>query len=84
MRTESRAINAPRIVAGPSASAARTSARAVTDFEPGNTTRACTGPNATGAGHESEEERAFWTIGIRLVGWMGHPGDHVRKIRGSQ
>src|SRR5262249_46770546 len=37
------------ITVGPPASAARTSARLVTDFEPGGRSRACTGPAAGGA-----------------------------------
>ena len=42
-----------RISDGPSASAARTSSRLVSDFEPGSETDARSGPSATGAGHST-------------------------------
>jgi len=43
--------SARRTTDGPSASAASTSARLVSDLEPGSSTRASTGARATGAGH---------------------------------
>ena len=50
MRAVSRLVGAPDTDAGPPESAASSSARLVTDFEPGTLTRPRTGPPATGAG----------------------------------
>src|SRR5262245_14481200 len=51
MRSASRLRSARRTVPGPSASAARSSARLVADLEPGTRTTASTGPEAGGADH---------------------------------
>ena len=53
----SRERRARRTTEGPSANAASTSARLVSDFEPGSSTRASTGPRAVGAGHRSSDCR---------------------------
>ena len=49
MSAVSREAGAPLTDAGPSARAASSSARLVTDFEPGTATTPCTGPAASGA-----------------------------------
>src|SRR4051794_632909 len=49
----SRERSARRTTDGPSERAASTSARLVSDFDPGSSTRTSTGPRATGAGHRS-------------------------------
>ncbi len=63
---------------GPSASAASTRARAVTDFEPGSRTVAWTGPEAVGAGHGAGEGRIRTLYGaaggsrsVRLMAMCG-------------
>ena len=48
------------ITVGPAASAARTSARLVIDFEPGGRSRAHTGPAAAGAVQSGCMLRAYW------------------------
>ncbi|SLJ30146.1 Uncharacterised protein [Mycobacteroides abscessus subsp. abscessus] len=50
MRSVSRLRSAPVMVEGPSASAARISARLVIDLDPGRVTVACTGTSTWGAG----------------------------------
>lgn len=55
MRSESRLRSARRTVPGPSASAASSSARLVTDFDPGRGTVAWTGWVAVGAGHSGAD-----------------------------
>ena len=49
MSAVSREAGAPLTVAGPPERAASSSARLVTDFEPGTATTPCTGPGASGA-----------------------------------
>ena len=48
---------------GPSAIAARISARLLADFEPGTLTVPCTGPSAAGAAHSSFSVLTFATLG---------------------
>src|SRR5690606_21174710 len=61
IRSASRPRSARRTTPGPSASAASTSARLVTDFEPGSETVAVTGVSACGAGQwTSDMVKAYW------------------------
>ncbi len=64
----SRARSAPDTVDGPSESAARTSARLVSDFEPGTATTASTGEVACGAGHGCSSD----PTNRRVVGARSH------------
>ena len=63
MSRVSRLRSGPRIIDGSPASAARTSARLVIDFDPGSATAASTGPSAAGADH-----RGGMTEGYRSAG----------------
>ena len=61
----SRDRSARRTMPGPSASAASTSSRLVSDFEPGSETRAETGVRARGAGQSSTVGRRVTVAGYR-------------------
>ena len=68
IRVESRECSGRWIVDGPSARAARTSSRFVSDFEPGRETSPCNGPVATGAIQGPAVPVPLWECVVSAIG----------------
>jgi len=82
MRAESSECRGEVRVLGPSARAASTSLRFVSDFDDGTSTVACTGASARGAAHGDDEAGGVREYPVVVIGF--YPNEPVRRQRKNE